>query len=153
MKRALSEPFEVELDHGRWLPDAPGTGRSQRDPRWLLCVLSGANDDVSLVGAADVRGVPTERFRCTLDFHRAAHETPGGLGAPDVLPRRWLRHGPLPIAPEAMPAEVWLDNQQRIRRASVAPLIRRGDERVLWMVVELYEFSERPSPRRGAAAG
>jgi hypothetical protein len=76
---------------------------------------------------------------------RAARETPGGLAFSDVAPRRRLRR-PSPTAPDVMPAEVWLDDEERIPRASVAPLVRRrGDELVLWTVVELWDFGREPA--------
>jgi hypothetical protein len=131
MKRGLSGSTELRFDgHGE---------RTLQDPLWVLSLLTGANDDVAIAGACDVRGTATRHLRLTADFRRAAEETPGGLAMPDVTPRRGLRR-PAPRAPERVPVEVWLDGDGRIRRASVAPLVRRGDERVVWWAIELWDF-------------
>jgi hypothetical protein len=135
MKRFLSSPVELHFDGGP---------RYLQDPLWFLSLLRGANDDVAVVGSSDVRATPTQHLRLTSDFHRAARETPGGLAMPDVEPRRLLRRGPVPTTPLPVPAEVWLDDDQRIRRVSVSPLVRRGDESVLWSVVEFWDFGSAP---------
>jgi hypothetical protein len=156
LKRAMSGSGELRFDRGQryirtdgsdWTPGARAASgeRHSQDPLWMLAVLAGANGDVATVGACDVRGTPTERLRLTVDFARAARETPGGLGMPDLVPRRWLRRGPSPTAPAVMPVEAWLDSEQQLRRVSVAPLIHRGDERVLWAVLELWDFRCAPA--------
>lgn len=106
MKRGLSGSTELLFDRGHrytrtdagdWNlePGDGGPERSQRDPLWVLSLLAGGNDDVAPAGVCDVRRTPTEHLRLTLDFHWAARATPGGLGMPDVAPRRWLRRGPV----------------------------------------------------------
>ena len=155
LKHALSGSTELVFDGGQryvrtdgsdWTSGTrgPSVGRKPQDPAWTLGVLAGANDNVAIVGDGDVRGTRTEHLRLTVDFDRAGRETPGGLAMPDLVPRRWFRRGPSPTAPAEMPVEVWLDSEERLRRVSVAPLIHRGDEPVLWAVLELWDFGRAP---------
>jgi hypothetical protein len=156
LKRAMSGSTELAFDGGRryvrtdahdWTSETrdPSVGRNPQDPAWTLGVLAGANDDVATVGDGDVRGTRTEHLRLTVDFHRARRETPGGLAMPDLVPRRRFRRGPSPSVPAVMPVEVWLDSAERLRRVSLAPLIHRADERVLWAVLELWDFGRAPA--------
>lgn len=156
LKRAMLGSTELVFDGGRryvrtddsgWTSGTrdPSVGRNPQDPAWTLGVLAGANDDVATVGDGDVRGTRTAHLRLTVDFDRAGRETARGLAMPDLVPRRWFRRGPSPTAPAVMPVEVWLDSEERLRRVSVAPLIHRGDERVLWAVLELWDFGCAPA--------
>lgn len=51
-------------------------GAATDDPSQLLQVLAGVGDEVEEVGAEEVRGVPTTRYRTTLDLARALDEVP-----------------------------------------------------------------------------
>jgi hypothetical protein len=156
MKRAMSGSVELLYDSGRryvrtaagnWDPtsDDEPPGRPAGDPLWMLAVLAGAMDDVTIIGDGEVRGTLTERQRLTVDFRRAHAATPRGLREPDLQPRRWYQRRPQATAPHAIPVEVWLDDAQRIRRVSLAPLIRRdSDEQVLWAILELWDFGRAP---------
>jgi hypothetical protein len=103
--------------------DAP---RSPDDPLWLLDALIGVRDATE-VGREEVRGVPTTRYRLGIDLAAADEQLPRGITAPGPRLYRSLR---------ALPAEVWIDDEGRIRRMSY----EHGERRDYWQTTELWDF-------------
>ena len=103
--------------------DAP---RSPDDPLWLLDALIGVRDAAE-VGKAEVRGVATTHYRLRIDLAIADQQLAAGIIAPGPRPYRALR---------ALPAEVWIDDEGRIRRLSY----EREDNGAYWQTTELCDF-------------
>lgn len=108
---------------GETARDAP---RSPDDPLWLLDALVGVSH-ASEVGKEKVRGVPTTPYRLRIDLAAADEELETGIIAPGPRSYRALR---------ALPAEVWIDSDRRIRRLSY----ERDDSGAYWQTTELWEF-------------
>lgn len=111
----------------------PGGPRGVNDPLWPLDALFGARDAVE-AGPEEVRGVPTTRYRLTVDLARADAALPAGVTVP-AGPYRALSH---------IPAEAWLDADGLARRIAVITDPATGDAPT-WSVVDLWDF--------GVAAG
>jgi hypothetical protein len=103
--------------------DAP---RSPDDPLWLLDALVGVRDAME-VDREDVRGVPTTHYRLDIDLATADQELATGVIAPGPRSYRSLR---------ALPADVWIDDDGRIRRLSY----EREDNGMYWQTTELWDF-------------
>jgi hypothetical protein len=108
----------------------PGGPRSPNDPLWPLDALFGARDDGVVVGAEDVRGEPTTRYRLSVDLGLADARLPAGVSVPDGPYRALSR----------LPAEVWLDSGGLARRIAVASNPSDSADRQVWAVVELWDF-------------
>ena len=103
--------------------DAP---RSPDHPLWLLDALAGVRDATE-VGNDEVRGVPATHYRMRIDLAAADEQLAAGIIAPGPRSYRSLR---------ALPAEVWIDDDGRIRRLSY----EREDCGAYWQTTELWEF-------------
>lgn len=112
----------------------PGGPRGVNDPLWPLDALFDARDAVE-TGPEDVRGVPTTRYRLTVDLARADAALSAGVTVP-AGPYRALSQ---------IPAEAWLDADGLARRIAVITDLATGDDAPTWSVVELWDF--------GVAAG
>jgi hypothetical protein len=108
----------------------PGGPRGANDPLWPLDALFGASGDVVEAGPEAVRGVPTTRYRLTVDLARADAALPAGVSVPQG-PYRSLR---------ALPAEVWLDAAGLARRISVNSEPTAAADAQVWSIVELWDF-------------
>jgi len=113
---------------GFFLAD-PGGPRGPNDPLWPLDALFGATGDAAEIGPEAVRGVPSTRYRLTVDLARADAALPAGVSVPSG-PYRSLR---------ALPAEVWLDAAGLARRISVNSEPATADAQV-WSILELWDF-------------
>lgn len=89
--------------------DLAGAGTA--DPSQLLQVLAGVGDEVEEVGAEEVRGVSTTRFRTTLDLAGALEQVPAA--ARDGLERQLGGFGD---GLSEVPVEVWVDGDGLPRR-------------------------------------
>jgi hypothetical protein len=100
----------------------------QATPGLYLRFLRAA-EDVELVGKEDVRGVETTHYRALLDLEQLAEEEPGlresvrALGSELVL--------------DAVPTEVWIDDDGLVRRISQE--YESGTSRTK-VTMELYDF-------------
>jgi hypothetical protein len=135
--------YESPLMRGSDVPEAFVPYSS---PWWLLDALCGARDDAQVVGDEDVRGAPTTRVRLTVDSARAVACSPSGLRLPGA-------------GADAVPAEVWLDGDGRLRRMGCTwPARRRlrlAKRQPLWMTTELWGFGaavDSPSPPNSSEA-
>jgi hypothetical protein len=108
----------------------PGGPLGPYDPLWPLDALFGASDDAVEIGPVAVRGVPTTRYRLTVDLGRADAALPAGVSVPPG-PYRALSQ---------MPAEVWLDSAGLARRISVSSEPATTADKQVWSIVELWDF-------------
>ena len=81
------------------------------DPSQAVRFFKGASKDTTAVGTETVRGDPATHYRTTIDLNRAAQVTSGDEQA--ALQRLAQLYGNQPI-----PADVWVDGQNRMRRLS-----------------------------------
>jgi hypothetical protein len=138
--RQIGEPQEAIYDGanvylrvgGNWtgffLGD-PGGPRGVNDPLWPLDALFGARDAVE-AGPEDVRGVPTTRYRMTVDLARADAVLPEGVTVPGGPYRALSR----------VSAEDWLDAAGLARRIAVITGPATSDDAPTWSVVDLWDF-------------
>lgn len=79
------------------------------DPSQALQFLRGAADDVTEVGKEKLRGDDVTHYRATLDFQKAAAAAPPEQQAA-------LRQAAEIYAGQLVPAEMWIDDEDRLRR-------------------------------------
>jgi hypothetical protein len=100
------------------------------DPLWPLDALFGASENAAEIGPEAVRGVPTTRYRLTVDLARADAALPAGVSVPSGPYRALSR----------LPAEVWLDTAGLARRISVSSEPAAAADKQVWSIVELWDF-------------
>lgn len=110
-------------------------GGAASDPARQLEYLRGVSDSVEKVGTDTVRGVRTTRYKATIN----AQELAAGLdGEAREKYEGTLRQAGM----EEMPVEIWLDDQNRVRRYAMdvetdAP---QGDGMRIEVLAEYYDF-------------
>ena len=126
---------------GQQLPDDPL--REPHPLRFLDFLREGSVTDQRIVGEEDVRGVPTRHAELALELDRSVWPQPnprepaGGLlklarplAARFNDPRPWGR----------LAAEVWIDQDGRIRRVGWPLRKARNGRGDMWMRTELWDF-------------
>jgi hypothetical protein len=123
-------------------PHEPDEAMPYGAPLWLLNALCGTREDATIIGGDAVRSAQTTRVQLWIDVTRARACSTGAIEFP-----------PQPV--EAFPAEVWLDQDGRIRRlGSTWPgatdrladkLFRRqggsfGKSSGNWVTTEFWDF-------------
>jgi hypothetical protein len=83
----------------------------QSDPTQVLGYLKGAVDDVNEVGEESVRGADTTHYRGTVDLRKASASLP-----PES--QRSVEDAIASLGTSTLPADVWVDDEGRIRRLS-----------------------------------
>jgi hypothetical protein len=114
----------------------------QSNPAQLLQFLR-ATSAVSRRGGEDVRGVPTTRYRASIDLAKVA----------DVLPtpnrdqaRAALKKLISQTGLSSIPVEVWIDAHKAVRRLTIDMAPAVGGQRLsVRLQVELFDFG--PTPR------
>jgi hypothetical protein len=81
----------------------------QSDPNGGLDALRGVTGTVENRGTEDVRGVPTTHYRVKIDPARAVTNAPEDL-------REVVRRTVRPFGSDGVPADVWLDRRDRLRK-------------------------------------
>lgn len=104
------------------------------NPLWLVDALQGTRADATEVGHEEVRGTPTAHHRLTIDLAIADERLPGGIIAPG--PRAYR-------SPRALPAEVWIDEEGRLRRMSFNDASAKRGTETTWSTTELWDFGVR----------
>ncbi|MFP5257044.1 MAG: hypothetical protein ACLGI8_14470 [Acidimicrobiia bacterium] len=82
------------------------------NPAQLLESLRGVSDEIESLGAEDVRGQPTTRYRVVVDLEAAAAELP-----PDAREAYEQQVGGLGVT--TLPFEVWVDDRGLVHRMAV----------------------------------
>lgn len=103
------------------MDDAALFGATTADPSSALEVLRGSSDDLEVVGREELRGVPTTRYRTTVDLADALAAAPEMARLLDGEPTG------LPVDLGAVPVDVWLDEAGLVHRLVVAVQPAAGD--------------------------
>lgn len=103
---------KTDLDAAAGAQGLGGMGQfNNNDPRSALEMLRGVAE-VEEVGAEDVRGTPTTRYKATVDLDKALAETSGE--AKEALQQQIDMLGT-----SEMPVDVWIDEEGLLRRQEV----------------------------------
>lgn len=127
---ALSK--EAGFDFGEIMASSPS------DPTQALHFLLGASRDVRDLGKEVIRGVATSHYRLTLDLRKAARQVPDSAQESyDTLLD--MLESPL------IPAEVWIDDEGRLRKMTFTETIASGPgaaegDVTVEMTMEYYDF-------------
>ncbi len=89
------------------------------DPGDLLASLTAVSSTVRNLGAATVRGVPVTHLRLAVDPARAAARVPRGR-------RASFRAFAASLGAATIPVDVWIDQQNRVRRLRWSPHLPAG---------------------------
>lgn len=89
------------------------------DPGDLLASLTAASTSVSNLGTASVRGVRVTHLRLDVDPAKAASRVPSGQ-------RAGLRAFAASLGAATIPVDVWVDQQNRVRRVRWSPRLPGG---------------------------
>ncbi len=101
-----------------------GTGGLTADPPQALEVVAGAATNVVPVGSATVDDVATHAYTAVIDIARVAASEPAGVAAT-------LRREAAATGVSAIPVEVWIDAQGRVRRLTERYTVARTREAVV----------------------
>ncbi len=102
------------------------------DPNQVLQFLEGAADSMKKVGEERVRDTETTHYRGTLDLNKAAAVAPPELQEP-------IRQAITGLGTATMPANVWIDDQGRMRRLRLQTG-GGGNDPAGTLEIELYDF-------------
>jgi hypothetical protein len=86
---------------------------SQADPTQYLLWLSALGPGITKIGEEDVRGVPTSRYRATVDLNALEAQAPPGKEDEWAAYVQTLRDR---LGLASIPVEVWVDKEGLIRR-------------------------------------
>jgi len=89
------------------------------DPGDLLASLTAVSSSVRNLGVTTVRGVPVTHLRLDVDPAKAAARAPGGQ-------RAGLRAFAASLGAATIPVDVWVDQQNRVRRVRWSPHLPGG---------------------------
>ena len=89
------------------------------DPGDLLAALTAVSSNVSKLGAATIRGVPVTHLRMDVDPAKAAARVPGSQ-------RAGFRAFTASLGAATIPVDVWVDQQNRVRRIRWSPHLPGG---------------------------
>jgi hypothetical protein len=89
------------------------------DPGDLLASLTAVSSNVSKLGAATVRGVPVTHLRLDVDPAKAASRVPRRQ-------RAGFRAFAASLEADTIPVDVWVDQQDRVRRVRWSPRLPGG---------------------------
>jgi len=93
--------------------DLQGLSQAQAgDPSQTLDYLRGASDNVTRVGAEDVRGTQTTHYRAVIDLNKAADQSPTARDA--------IKSTIKLLGSSTQPVDAWVDAQGRVRRLKYA---------------------------------
>lgn len=110
----------------------------ESDPREALALLRAVSGDLEEVGRETVRGVATTRYRTTLDPKKLAQQL-GKSGDQDLVGGLLdqVENG----APEAIPLDVWVDDEMLLRRLDLRYVPAQGGGDATFSM-ELFDYGE-----------
>ena len=131
----LELPKELAGYNGFGSSFGPGPGAGPGGPTEALQYLKAAASKVNRIGQEQVRGVPSTRYAVTFDAARLAAQLPEKLSG--FFKESGLRF--------AAPADVWIDQQGRLRKIHYAVTMNVPGEAAAVRVtvettMELYDF-------------
>jgi hypothetical protein len=109
----------------------------QTDPTSSLFALRGVTQGIQNLGTDQVGGVTTTHYRVQLDLAKALQQVPAGQRAAAQQALQALGTG-------IVPADVWLDRQNRLRRFSLT--LHTTTAGATATIVETFEFSAFGTP-------
>lgn len=109
------------------------------DPRDAFAYLKAVSGSIETVGGESVRGVDTTHYRATIDPAKIESMLPAeqrqGLGSLDGL----LGQAGL----GAIPLDVWIDAEQRVRKLELSLALGSGDQAAgAHLTMELYDYGQ-----------
>jgi hypothetical protein len=115
----------------------------QSSPTQLLEYLKAVGGTPERVGSEPVRGVPTTRYRATIDLSKLA----GVLGTGNATRvREQLAKLIAQLGASKVPVDVWVDAQHRVRRMGFDFAFSPGGQQVqMRMTLELFDYGPTPS--------
>lgn len=136
----LDLPKELAGSGGLGPGFGPGPGEGTGDPTEALQYLEAAASKVTMVGQEQVRGVPTTRYAVTFDAAKQAAQLPAELSS-------FYEESGFAFA---TPADVWIDQQGRLRKIHYAVTMKALDpgtapdqpatQMTVESTLELYDF-------------
>jgi hypothetical protein len=115
----------------------------QANPAQFLDYLRATGGTVTSVGRDRVRGVPTTRYRGTIDLHKVADVLPG---ANHDQARAAIDKIIVQTGMSSIPVEVWIDDHHLVRRMSLGfSLTSSAQTFSVHMTIELFGFGPTPS--------
>jgi hypothetical protein len=113
------------------------------DPSQYLQYLRSAGATLAKDGQEQLRGVPTTRYRASLDLLRAAESQPGANRA---LVRTAMKKLVEEIGQPQIPLEVWVDAHHLVRKLSMSfPLSRAPGHPSVSLACEFHDFGPTPA--------
>jgi len=123
--------------------DLQGLSSGESNPAQLLEYLRAHGGSVTTVGSEVLRGVPTTRFRGSIDLEKVAETLPESERA---AAKGALQQLSAETGLSSIPFEVWVDRQHRVRRIDLSMSIAAaGQQGGLQITVELSGFGPTPS--------
>jgi hypothetical protein len=118
--------------------------QANTNPAQLMQFLRGASDDIEEVGQDEVRGVETTHYRATVDLEEAI-EQGAEIGEFSEEMREQLKaeieRMKAQTGLEALPVEVWIDEDNLLRRMRMDFSLAAEGERVrMEMTTEFFDF-------------
>ena len=104
--------LKMDLEQIEGTPAAQQFSQFNNDPSDSMQVLRGVSDDVTEVGAEEVRGAPKTHYRATLNLNKALETAPAE--AQDAI-----RQQVETLGVDTLPVDVWIDEEGRMRRQVV----------------------------------
>jgi hypothetical protein len=114
------------------------TRGASNDPTQALALLKGVSSGIKEVGREQVRGADTTHYKATIDLRKAAERQ--GSGA-----KKQLEQVLEQAEAQSLPADVWIDDQGRLRKMQYALRMRvkgTGQQRSVAVstTMELFDF-------------
>jgi hypothetical protein len=100
---------------------------SPTKPTDVLERVLAASDETEVLGTEDVRGAETTHYRARVDLRKLLKELPNEPSQEDVLE----------TGERFVPVELWIDDESRLRRITIARDANRGGETT---TVELFDY-------------
>jgi hypothetical protein len=118
--------------------------QANQNPAQLLQFLRGASDDIEELGQEEVRGVETTHYRATVDLDEAA-ERGAEIGEFSDEMREQLRaevdRMKAQTGLEALPVEVWIDDENLLRRMRMdLSFPVEGEQLDMDMTMDFFDF-------------
>lgn len=124
--------------------DLGGLEQANQNPAQLMQFLRGASDDIEELGKEEVRGVETTHYRAKVDLEEAA-EQGAEIGELSDEMREQLQaeieRMKAQTGLETLPVEVWVDEENLVRRMQMAVSFAVEGEQVgMDMTMDFFDF-------------
>jgi hypothetical protein len=147
----LSSPsFAGQLPDGKsWMKisvsslDADTAASSQSDPSQQLGLLEQVSDEFTTIGTESVRGHETTHYSASVSYQKEADQlrSMGNDKGADLIGQLAEKSGS-----SGFPVEVWIDDKNLVRRASLSIPVPVGDDQTFTMnmSMEFFDFGAKP---------